>query len=185
MTEKRRVAVNMDALTAVFELHFDEILSYLDLETGEVLQISSDTRLLLEELDAELYTEEGEQRTTMEALLAQHPEIPDWQKQALLEADRVELGYGATVIAIDPEPYSDYNDMERFIATVEDDRLANTLERAIRGRGAFRYFKDVLADHPQVEAAWYAFKAARLEAHVRDWLDAYDIEAIPYNASEA
>ncbi len=178
MVEKRRVPVNMDALSAVFELHFDEMQSYLDLETGEVLQTSSDTRLLLEELDAELYTAEGERTMTMEALLAQHPEIPDWQKQALLEADRVELGYGATVIAIDPEPYSDYNDMERFIATVEDDRLANTLERAIRGRGAFRYFKDVLADHPHVEAAWYAFKAARLEAHVRDWLEYQGVEPV-------
>lgn len=178
MVEKRRVPVNMDALTAVFELHFDEMQSYLDLETGEVLQISDDTRVSLEELDAELYTEKGDRTMTREALLAQHPEIPDWQKQALLEADRVELGYGATVIAIDPEPYSDYNDMEHFIATVEDDRLANTLERAIRGRGAFRYFKDVLADHPHVEAAWYAFKAARLEAHVRDWLEYHGVEPV-------
>lgn len=178
MTEKRRLKVNMDDLTAVFELHFDEIQSYLDLQTGEVLQVNDETRRLLEMLYAELYTGEGERGMPLETLLAQHPEIEDWEKQALLEADRVEQGYGESIVAVDPESYEDYDDMESFVYTVTDPRLANELEYAIRGRGAFRRFKDILARHPQVEAAWYAFKDARIRARVRDWLEAYGIEPV-------
>jgi hypothetical protein len=148
MIAKRRVPVDMDELSGVFELHFDEVNNYLDLETGKVLQVSDETCRLLERLYDELYTKEGKRQMALEDLLAQHPEIHDWQKQTLLEADRVEQGYNSTVIAVDPEPYSDYNDMESFIATVANDRLADRLYRAIRGRGAFRYFKDVLDDHP-------------------------------------
>ena len=178
MIEKRRLAVDMNELTAVFELYFDEIQSYLDLETGKVFQVSDETRRLLEKLYDELYTEDGERVMPLEALLAQHPEIPEWQKPDLLEADRVEQGYGGRIMAVDPEPYSDYDDMESFVYTVENDRLANELEYAIRGRGAFRRFKDLLARHPQVENAWYAFNAARIKARVRDWLEFHGIEPV-------
>jgi len=39
--------------------------------------------------------------------------------------------------------------MQAFIATVEDDHLAELLEVAINGKGAFRRFKDVLLKLPQ------------------------------------
>lgn len=178
MTEKRCLKVNMDDLTAAFELHFDEIHNFFDLETGEVLQVSDETRWLLEKLDEELYTEEGERVMPLEALLAQHPEIADWEKQALLEADRVEQGFGKSIVAIGPEPYSDYDDMESFVYTVRDPRLANELEYAIRGRGAFRRFKDILARHPQVQADWYAFKDAQIKKQVRELLEACGIEPV-------
>lgn len=178
MKEKRRLAVDMDSLTGVFELHFDEIQFYFDLETGEVLQVSDETRSLLENLYQELYTDAGERLMSLEALLAQHPEIRDWQKQDVLEADRVEQDYGERIVSVGPEPYSDYNDMEHFIVTVDDDRLAAQLDSAIRGRGAFRRFKNILAYHPQVREAWFAFKAARIQERVRAWLDLYGIEPI-------
>jgi len=43
------------------------------------------------------------------------------------------------------ESHEGYEDMEDFIATVEDEHLAELLEVAINGKGAFRRFKDVLA----------------------------------------
>ena len=68
--------------------------------------------------------------------------------------------------------------MERFIFTVEDDRLSNELEYAIHGRGAFRRFKDLLARHPQVQQAWYDFKDERNEQRMLDWLDYHGIEPL-------
>jgi hypothetical protein len=178
MTEKRRLKVDMDALAGVFELHFDEINSYLDLETGEVLQVNNETYRLLERLYEESYTGAEEQATPLETLLAQHPEIQDWEKETLLEADRVERGFGKRIVAIDPEPYSDYNDMESFVYTVADARLANELEYAIRGRGAFRRFKDILARHPQLQNAWYAFQDAQIKKRVRELLEVFGIEPV-------
>ncbi|MGC9333965.1 MAG: UPF0158 family protein [Anaerolineae bacterium] len=48
----------------------------------------------------------------------------------------------------------------------------------MEGRGAFRRFKDLLARHPDVEKAWFAFKDARLQRRVADWLEYHDIEPV-------
>jgi hypothetical protein len=62
--------------------------------------------------------------------------------------------------AVDPlEPHESYGDMEDFIDAPAAGRIAELLAVAIRGRGAFRRFKDRLAEYPEVEAAWYDFKA--------------------------
>jgi hypothetical protein len=68
--------------------------------------------------------------------------------------------------------------MEDFITTVEDEDLRDRLEQAISGRGAFRYFKDVLARHFHERERWHAFKDTRLEQRVLDWLASHDIEPI-------
>jgi hypothetical protein len=65
--------------------------------------------------------------------------------------------------------------MEAFIATVHDRRLQERLERAISGRGAFRYFKDVLLDYPAERERWFQFKRERLHLRILDWLEAYGI----------
>lgn len=57
-------------------------------------------------------------------------------------------------------------------------RLANRLERAISGRGAFRYFKDVLLDHPRERERWFAFTDQRLRERVLEWLADEEIEIV-------
>ena len=51
--------------------------------------------------------------------------------------------------------------MEDFIATVEGERLAELLEVAIKGKGAFRRFKDVLLNYPEERVRWFEFKDDR------------------------
>lgn len=63
-----------------------------------------------------------------------------------------------------------YRDMQQFIDTVADPRLADRLARAIRGRGAFRRFKDVLDDWPDLLEEWYAFADDRQRGRARAWL---------------
>jgi hypothetical protein len=66
----------------------------------------------------------------------------------LLEADMVENDTNGRFVEIPSfDSYEAYGVMEAFIDTVTDDRLANQLQRAITGRGAFRRFKDVLEAH--------------------------------------
>lgn len=61
--------------------------------------------------------------------------------------------------------------MEDFIATVEDEHLAELLEVAINGKGAFRRFKDVLAGYPEERERWFCFKDERTEQRALEWLD--------------
>jgi GrpB-like predicted nucleotidyltransferase (UPF0157 family) len=69
------------------------------------------------------------------------------------------------------EPHEGYEDMEDFIATVEDEHLAELLEVAIAGKGAFRRFKDVLARHPKERERWFRFKDEIMRQRALEWLD--------------
>ncbi len=69
------------------------------------------------------------------------------------------------------ESHEGYEDMEDLIATVEDEHLAELLEVAINGKGAFRRFKDVLAHYPEERERWFRFKDERMEQRALEWLD--------------
>jgi hypothetical protein len=58
-----------------------------------------------------------------EAALSQ-VEIQDWQKEHVRTAEFVERYHGGRVIAIPTtRPYDAYNEMQEFIATIQDDQL--------------------------------------------------------------
>jgi hypothetical protein len=171
--------VDLDELAIALDTDFSELHQYLDLETGRIIPIMQEISWEMEEIYEEIYDEDGNRVITLEDYL-QRRDDPDWQKEMMLEADRVEQGYGTRYIRVErDDPYGDYRDMERFIGTVEDARLQERLWNAIRGRGAFRRFKDLLARHPQVEEAWFEFKDARLQKRVANWLAYHEIEPVP------
>ena len=70
-----------------------------------------------------------------------------------------------------------YEDMDDFITTVEDEHLAELLEVAINGKGAFRRFKDVLLGYPEERERWFRFRDDRMQERAREWLD--DVGVIP------
>ena len=91
-------------------------------------------------------------------LLKDH-DLSEWEVEALLEANAVELGFGSRYVAVpESDSRAGYRDMERFISTVDDAELRDRLWRANEGRGPFRYFKDVLASHPRERERWFAYK---------------------------
>jgi hypothetical protein len=63
-------------------------------------------------------------------------------------------------------------DTELFIASVENPGRAERLAIAIRGRGAFRRFKDELARWPGELERWHAFSEERQRGRARSWLAA-------------
>jgi len=68
-----------------------------------------------------------------------------------------------------------YEEMDDFIATVEDQHLAELLKVAIDGKGAFRRFKDVLARYPEERERWFKFKDDRVRERALEWLDDIDV----------
>ena len=69
------------------------------------------------------------------------------------------------------EPHEGYEDIVDFIATVKDDHLAQLLEVAIDGKGAFRRFKDVLLNYPEERERWFGFKDDKMEERALEWLE--------------
>jgi hypothetical protein len=175
---KRKVKMNPGELAFALDTDSPEVHQYLDLETGCIIPILLEIAGELEQIYDEVYDEDGNRVVTLEDYLQQR-EDPDWQKEMMLEADRVEQGYGTRYIRVEKEePWDDYRTMERFIGTVEDARLRERLWSAIQGRGAFRRFKDVLARHPQVEEERFEFKDARLQQRAANWLERHHIELV-------
>lgn len=76
------------------------------------------------------------------------------------------------------ESHDGYEDMVDFIATVKDERLAELLEVAINGKGAFRRFKDVLLNYPEERERWFQFKDDRIQERALEWLGDIDVSLI-------
>ncbi|MGV9870611.1 UPF0158 family protein [Rhodococcus koreensis] len=63
-----------------------------------------------------------------------------------------------------------YRDMELFIESVADPAVADRLDIAISGRGAFRRFKDVLSRWPDEVHRYWLFADERRRGRARGWL---------------
>ena len=172
----RKIKMSLGELVYAFEDTSWEANLYLDLETGQVVTITAETRRELERIYEEYDPEE--QPFDLAEILQQR-DLPKWHQQMLLEADQIDKLYGSRYISMpQADSHEGYRDMRDFAATVKDERLQDQLWRAISGRGAFRRFKDVLADHFREQERWFAFKDARLEQRVLDWLASEGIEPI-------
>jgi hypothetical protein len=170
----RKLKIDLSKLELAFDSGSDMISYYLDLETGEVISISDEERSLLESIYESYYDEQSETVDWVNAFEKEH--VPDWQREPLQKVDWVKAGFGDRFISIPSAgSHERYRDMEAFIATVRNRRLQERLDRAISGRGAFRYFKEVLLDYPAERERWFQFKQERLHQRMLDWLKAHGI----------
>ena len=170
----RQLKIDLSEIEMAFDDYSGMISYYLDVETGEVISISDEESRLLERIYESYYDEPSETVDWENAFEKEH--VPDWQRETLKNADRIEAGFGNRFISIPSEDsYEGYRDMEAFIDTVRNRRLQERLDRAINGRGAFRYFKDVLLDNPAERERWFQFKEERLYQRILDWLEAQGI----------
>ncbi|MCO4273325.1 UPF0158 family protein [Pseudarthrobacter sp. HLT3-5] len=79
----------------------------------------------------------------------------------------------AGAIVVEPiRPYEAYRDMELFIADVKDERAKDLLWRAIDGKGAFRRFRNTLAEFPELETRWFSFHDRAMRRRAIEWLAA-------------
>ncbi len=170
----RHLKIDLSELELAFEGGFEMISYYLDLDTGEVISVSEEERGYLETIYESYYDEQTQIVDWEGAFENEH--VPDWQRELLQDADRVEAGLGVTIIAIPSESSSEgYHDMEAFIDTVRNPHLKERLERAINRRGPFRNFKDVLLDYPSERERWFQFKREPSAARILEWLEEHDI----------
>jgi Uncharacterised protein family (UPF0158) len=64
-----------------------------------------------------------------------------------------------------------YQDMAEFADSISDEQASRRLERAIRGKGAFRRFKDELREeYPDLLPVWYEFRDSRAMRRAVEWL---------------
>ncbi len=136
------------------ELQSDEGTSYLNATTGEVVYVTH------EELRA------AEEEAPLE-------DFPAWQHDALrIAKDILETDHYRTF----PSKFDihEYGIMERFCLAVEDDDIRVDLCNAIRGRGAFRRFKDCMHVYGMTET-WYRYREEALREIAIAWCEEHGI----------
>jgi hypothetical protein len=94
-----------------------------------------------------------------------------------VELDELDL------LPIDPFPSATwYADMVDFAETVSDEATGRRLARALRGKDAFRRFKDELyEEHPDLVPVWHTFRDVRARRRAVEWL--LDSQLIPDDAA--
>jgi hypothetical protein len=150
------VQVKLQDILEGMDFQSDECTSFLNLTTGEVVSITD------EELRA------AEEDAPLEA-------FPEWQHDAIrLARDIVETEHYLPL----PDRFEmhEYQIMERFCLAVDDADLRDDLCAAIRGRGAFRRFKDRIQTYGIAEA-WYRYRDAALREMAIAWCEGH---SIPY-----
>ena len=163
---KRKLPIDSRELIFAFE-YAEGIQAYLDLETGAIVQISDEAFSDLENLPVD---EDDDLETALQ-------NVEDWQQEILREAIPIQEGLGTRYLKIPQiDSFEDYRDMADFIATIEDDHRRELLEVAIRGKGAFRRFKDVLYNYPDEREGWFALKEEEMRRRAMRWLEANGIE---------
>jgi len=129
--------------------------TYVNRKTGEVVVVTEEDSLLLgDDVDEE--------------------DLPDWQAEILPKLREATTSEDYIVFSI-REELDEYRLMESFALAVEDSEVSARLQRALQGRGAFRYFKDVADEHDLLEA-WYEHRQRSLEEAVAGWLERNGIE---------
>jgi hypothetical protein len=132
----------------------DEQSAFLNLTTGEVVSVT----------DEELHAAEND---------APLEDFPEWQHDAIrIAGEIVETDHFLPL----PDKFeiNEYRIMERFCLSVDDEDMRDDLCNAIRGRGAFRYFKDRIHAYGIAEE-WYKYRDDALREIAMAWCEAHGI----------
>jgi len=141
----------------------DEYRAFLNIRTRELVTISN------QELSA---SEEGQ---SLE-------DFPEWQQESIQKAGEV-LFTGDYRELPGKFEIHEYSIMERFCYTVGDDELSHRLLNSIRGRGAFRYFKDTINEYG-IADDWYEYREQAFKEIAIEWLERYNIAYTDENDPE-
>jgi hypothetical protein len=175
----RRLRVRLDDLVNAFVDGSSDRQYYFDLETGDVVLISDDTRKNLEDMYDELIAYEEDGPWAIQRQLEDRG-FNEQEQAGVLALFLMEGGYGLRYVAM-PQASANYatREMEEFIATVQDREMAERLARALNDRTPFRRFHDVVSETPGERERWEAYREQRARQRVLDWLAGQGIEPVP------
>jgi hypothetical protein len=138
------------------EMQFDESLSFLDLDTGQVETVS---RELLGKAEESSDDEE--------------PDLFEWQEEEWETAKRIVSSDRFLKLPTKFDVH-EWAIMEEFSHSVQSGRIREDLLHAIHGARAFRHFKDTLRRH-RIESAWFAYRTEVLRRIAIEWCKEHDI----------
>lgn len=169
----KQLTINKIDFELAFELNDFESSAYLDTKSGAVVIVEE---YALSEL--EKHVAENDDFSAIVQKINSDNTLDESERAMLIGV--VEIEYSDDIEQYELIPKQDsrdgYRDMQEYIWSLEDESLAERLEDAIHGRGAFRRFKDILGRHPDALQNWFKFRDDREHQRIMDWLKSIDVE---------
>jgi hypothetical protein len=140
------------------EMQIDGTHTYLNIKTGEVISVSQEALWAAEEDEP-------------------FDHLPEWQQQErIIAIDILEdfFKYQELPTKFD---INEYEIMENFCFTIKDQKMRSLLLNAIRGKGAFRRFKDNIQRFG-IADKWYEYRDEKLKEFAIEWCEESGIEYI-------
>jgi Uncharacterised protein family (UPF0158) len=147
--------VSLRDVVEALDLESDELHSYLDPDTGEIVTFNDDEARM---------AESGEWETA-----------PAWMKEYLPKVKRV-LEDDRMLELPDRVHIDEWRMMQNFAMEEAQCRCRSELCSAVHGEGAFRRFKNAI-QRLGLEDSWYQFRQAAFEEVAKEWLEE---NKIPY-----
>jgi hypothetical protein len=155
------VRVKLSVIIDGMELLMDEMTSYLNKETGEVVTIMEEEFEAAEEDDDSLIDLYGLEKEGIEIA-------------SDILADESSAKYLPLPSKFD---IHEWDIMRQFCVSIEDEEISQSLLNAIHGRGAFRYFKDNVHKFG-IADQWYKYRDNAIKNIAIEWCGDNDIEYI-------
>ena len=143
------IQVKLKDIIEEMEIQFEESRSLLNITTGEIVLVTS------EDLRA------AENEEPFDHLL-------EWQQENLMVANDVVENFENYIELPTKYEVNEYEIMEDFCLTISDQRKQDILLRSIKGKGAFRRFKDQIIDF-EIEDQWYSYRDERFKEIAIKW----------------
>ena len=143
------IQINLKDIIEEMEIQFEESRSLLNITTGEIVLVTSE----------DLRTVEDEKTFDI---------LPEWEQENKMIAIDVVENFENYIELPTKYEVNEYEIIENFCLTVSDQRKQESLLRAIRGKGAFRRFKDEIIDF-EMEEQWYSYREECFKQIAIEW----------------
>ncbi len=147
------IVVSLHDVVEALEMSSQTSENILDPETGEILLVTDDDEITLEDPNPDF--------------------VPDWQKEHIEKVRRLLKSENGLRLP-DSFDIHEWSIMEEFCYTVENAGQREILLNSIRGKGAFQRFREAV-ERFVLREEWFSFRQNALEKIARDWLEANNI----------
>lgn len=152
------IQINLKEIIEEMEIQFEESRSLLNITTGEIVLVTSeDLRAVEDEKTFDI--------------------LPEWEQENKMIAIDVVENFENYIELPTKYEVNEYEIIENFCLTVSDQRKQESLLRAIRGKGAFRRFKDEIIDF-EMEEQWYSYREECFKQIAIEWCQENNINYI-------
>ncbi|MFB6468967.1 UPF0158 family protein [Cytobacillus sp. Hz8] len=152
------IQVKVKDIIEEMEIQFEESRSLLNIKTGEIVIVTSE----------DLRAAEDEQP---------FDHLPEWEAENRILAIDVVENFENYIELPTKYDVNEYEIMENFCLTVSDQRKQDSLSTAIKGKGAFRRFKDKIIDYG-LEDQWYSYRDECFKQIAIEWCQENKIDFI-------